>query len=66
MITPGEVRALRSSLALRTGDVAHWMGVHRRTIERWEAGTRTMGEPEERLYRAYIAAAQHERARKTA
>jgi putative transcriptional regulator len=51
-MTPDELRTIRKALGLSQAAMAQIVGVSRRTVEHWEAGTRNVSPPAARLIRS--------------
>lgn len=43
VITGAEVAALRKRKSMSLSEFAKWLGVHRRTVSKWESGERAVG-----------------------
>lgn len=56
LLTGPEIRFLRKNLRLNGQELAHWLGVDRATIYRWESGAQTVGKAHDRLLRLIYAA----------
>ena len=55
-MTPAEVREIRKKLGLTQLALAEIVGVSRRTVEHWEAGTRNISKPAARLIKQTVSA----------
>ncbi len=58
LVTPAELKRIRSALGLTQAAFAAELGVYRETVARWEIGTRRIAEPVARLARRLLREAK--------
>lgn len=54
MITPEQLKRLRAEKGLTQGQIGDLLGVHSKTVGRWETGGASMGRHDERILRAKV------------